>query len=61
MRTKEHKALALAAIDKLRPLVDSGDWEEAHSDADRVLCDLLNALGFGDVVTQWEAVPKWYA
>lgn len=29
--------------------------------ANTVLCDLLRALGYGDVVDEWEKVEKWYA
>lgn len=36
--------------------------EGGHKDADRVLCDLLRALGYEDVVAAWEAIePKWHA
>lgn len=38
-----------------------GDPESAHVNADKVLCDLLRALGYGDVVDEWEKVEKWYA
>ena len=40
-----------------------GDWdtEIAHSDADDVLCEMLKALGYSDVVDEYEKVNKWYA
>lgn len=37
------------------------DTESAHTCADKALCDLLIELGYEDVVTLWEEVPKWYA
>lgn len=49
------------AIEKLKVLQNSGDTVAAHSDADDVLCDLLTALGYGDVVVEWGKVDKWYA
>jgi hypothetical protein len=53
------------ALAKLRecaaPDEDGMDVESAHSAADDVLCDLLRALGYTDVVEAWEAVPKWYS
>ena len=49
------------AIAKLKALVGSGDVEIAHGEADGVLCDLLRALGYGDVVDAWDDVEKWYA
>ena len=49
------------ALQRLRELQKSGDPEGAHSQADDVLCDLLRAVGYGDVVVAWEAVDRWYA
>lgn len=49
------------AVNKLRELQRCGDIEIAHSMADDVLCDLLIALGYGDVVDEFKAVEKWYA
>ena len=37
------------------------DEEDAHIEADAVLCDLLKELGFEDVVELYEKIPKWYA
>lgn len=39
----------------------NGDTEASHSHADRVLCDLLISLGYGDVIAEWLKVHKWYA
>lgn len=49
------------AIDQLKKQQGSGDYEVAHGEADAVLCELLVALGYQDVVDEWEKVPKWYA
>lgn len=49
------------AINELAKLAKSGDTEAAHCEADRVLCDLLNSLGYGDVVAAWSQIDKWYA
>lgn len=49
------------AIERLKAAERSGDIEAAHAAADDVLCDLLHALGYGDVVEAWERVEKWYA
>lgn len=49
------------AIAELKQLQKSGDIECAHGDADVILCDLLHALGYSDVVEEWEKVEKWYA
>jgi hypothetical protein len=52
------------SIEKLRDIHMQGgvkDIERDHWVADEVLCDLLVALGYSDVVTEWEKVSKWYA
>jgi hypothetical protein len=50
------------AIEALKACQASGDAEGAHSAADEVLCRFLRALGYEDVVKEWEAIsPKWYA
>lgn len=49
------------AIEDLKAAQNNDDTEAAHSDADGVLCHLLNALGYSDVVDEWMKVSKWYA
>lgn len=48
------------AIKELR-LALLHDPEEAHPAADGVLCALLAALGYEDVVLEYTMVTKWYA
>lgn len=40
------------------PLGDREDW---HIEADDILCELLDCLGYHDFVEAFEQVPKWYA
>lgn len=49
------------AIKELRECRSSDDPEEAHAAADGVLCALLAALGYEDVVLEYTMVTKWYA
>lgn len=49
------------AVEKLKELQRGVDPEAEHSKADDVLCALLTALGYADVVAEWEKVDKWYA
>jgi hypothetical protein len=49
------------AIEKLKECQKNGDTEAAHSEADDVLCQLLNALGYAIVVAEYEKIDKWYA
>ncbi len=47
-------------IAKLQKLQKSYDEESSHVDADGLLCEFLESLGYEDVVTEWRKVPKWY-
>ena len=38
-----------------------GDRENWHYEADCILCELLDYLGYHDFVEAFEEVPKWYA
>ena len=49
-------------IERMRALQDpNGDTENQHSEADAILCEVLNYLGVEALVKEWEKVPKWYA
>lgn len=48
------------AEERLEELQLLGNLEQAHIDADKVLCELLIALGFKDVVAEFEAIDKYY-
>lgn len=48
------------AFAKLKALQSARDTEMTHMDADEVLCDLLTALGYADVVAEFDLVDKWY-
>lgn len=49
------------AIQSLKDEQESDDTEIAHCNADEILCDLLKSLGYGDVVSEYEKINKWYA
>lgn len=51
------------AIEMLREISRSEDRdpEAEHTAADQVLCDLLTAMGFADVVAEYEKIHKYYA
>ena len=51
------------AVCKMQEIIDtmSDDIEMAHAEADDVLRDFLNGLGYEELVTLYDAVPKWYA
>lgn len=54
--TKEEALLKLAEIKK-----DAGDIETDHGKADQVLCELLESLGYSEVVKAYDEIEKWYA
>lgn len=37
------------------------DQEEDHCEADGILCDMLNALGYKDLTDAWDKIGKWYS
>ena len=49
------------AIAELIECQNNFDTEAAHGIADGVLCRLLDALGYGDVVAEYDKVDKWFA
>ena len=38
-----------------------GDEEEFHREADNVLCELLESLGYKETVAYFKKHPKWYS
>lgn len=49
------------ALAKLMECQKNNDTERAHEDADDVLCEFLNDLGYGDVVAEYQKVHKWFS
>lgn len=51
------------ALAELKRIFNGGAYcqEEAHGEADGVLCDLLTFLGYEDVVKAYDKIDKWYA
>lgn len=39
----------------------NSDTEAAHADADRLLANLVQELGYPKSAAAWQAVDKWYA
>ena len=59
MRFKNEKVKE--ATERLKGLQKSHDTEDAHIEADDILCELVAMFVSGEVVEEWEKVPKWYA
>lgn len=51
------------AIKKLKELQNTDEWdvEQAHIEADNILCELLKTLGYSDVVEEWAKREKFFA
>ena len=61
---REGKMTRRKALERLAEIagMDIGDPENAHYEADRILCEFLKGIGYRDIVAAYEAVePKWYA
>ena len=39
----------------------SGDIESNHAEADEILCNLLEELGYKKLVDEFRKLEKWYA
>lgn len=46
---------------KLIELQNSGDTEYAHQEADELVHNLLEILGYEDIAEAYYKVDKWYA
>lgn len=60
--TKEElKVLHENCLYRMNTLLDMYDKEEAHIRADNILCEVLEKIGFHDVVNVFHKIDKWYA
>lgn len=49
------------AIKSIEKLIDEDDVEIAHTEADNILCEVLEHLGYTKLVKTWKKVPKHYS
>lgn len=47
--------------DKRKTSTGFTDIEMNHRAADKILCDILEEIGFNEVVEDFERINKWYA
>lgn len=60
--TKEElKVLHENCLYRMNALLDMYDKEEAHIRADNILCEVLEKIGFHDVINVFHEIDKWYA
>lgn len=55
------KALSNEMVKRLQVEVGNDDTEQAHVNADKILCELLEKLGYKEVVDKYNEVSGWYA
>jgi len=48
-------------LNSLKAIQHDSDTEKAHIEADKLLCEFIEALGYHSVVEEWRLVDKWYA
>jgi len=48
-------------LSRMKALAKDSDWEAAHSDADDILCEVLRALGYTDLIDYYDKIDKCYA
>ena len=62
-KNEEIDALYQKSLARLKDLVNKvyPDEEEDHAEADGILCDLLNALGYKDLTDAWDKIGKWFS
>ena len=62
-KNEEIDALYQKSLARLNELVNQKypDKEEDHGEADWILCEMLNALGYKDLTEAWDNVEKWYS
>jgi hypothetical protein len=60
MNTKDYNLEAAYCI-LMQRCIDNGDTEAAHIDADDLLVEFLNKLGYTQLTNKFSEVSKWYA
>jgi hypothetical protein len=48
------------AINRLQSLQRNDDCSNVHSEADAVLCDFLDAIGYGEIAREFRKIHKIY-
>ena len=62
-KNEEIDALYQKSLARLEELLNKKypDEQEDHSEADGILCEMLNALGYKDLTNAWDNIGKWYS
>ena len=49
------------ALYLLKKQQEDCDRETAHIEADKILCEFLEGIGYSEIVKEWNKINKWYA
>lgn len=62
-KDEEINAIHQKSLARLKELVNKEypNQEEDHAEADDILCNMLNALGYKDLTDAWDKIGKWYS
>lgn len=62
-KNEEIDAIYQKSLARLKELANKKypDEEEDHGEADEILCNMLNALGYKDLTDAWDDIKKWYS
>ena len=58
---KDGKTIYEKMCERMKNTIDMRDTEDAHIEADHILCEFLESLGFDELVTLYRKVYKWYS
>ena len=60
-RIDELKAAMITLVEFQHDNPLTNDPEINHEKADKILCDILEELGYSDVVENFNRIQKWYS
>ena len=62
-KNEEIDALYQKSLARLKELANKKypEEEEDHGEADEILCNMLNSLGYKDLTDAWDDIKKWYS
>ena len=62
-KNEEIDAIYQKSLARLKELANKEypDEEEDHGEADDILCNMLNALGYKDLTDAWDDIKKWFS
>lgn len=58
---KDGKTTYEKMCERMKNTIDMRDTEDAHIEADHILCEFLESLGFTELVSLYQKVDKWYS